>query len=92
MEGNTVQVNKTDNIQLQTNVAVNQRTVKQDSVVTDDVKIDRQYDGLVNKALELASSEDEAAIEQAKKLIASGQLDSPQAAFNAAKNIVELGI
>jgi hypothetical protein len=87
-----VQVNKTDNIQLQINTAANQRAVKQDSTVADTLKIDSQYDGLVNKALELASSEDEAAIEQAKKLIASGQLDSPQAAYNAARNIVDLGI
>ncbi len=55
-----------------------------------DVSVQVQYDSLVTKAMD--SDVDVQAVERAKELLSSGQLDTPENIREAATNMVQYGI
>ncbi len=56
-----------------------------------DASLDVAYAGLIEKAKEAAQT-DAAAVSRARQLLATGGLDSPENALEAARNMVRLGI
>jgi len=85
-----MQVNKAGHIQIQPVQIFNQRGAKAGLGAADELKVDGSLGELATQAL--GAGDDAAAVEEARKLIASGQLDTPDAAFAAAKNMAEFGI
>jgi len=83
-------VNKAEHRPIQPVQIFNQRSTKAGSEAGDELKVDGNLGELATQAL--AAGDDTAAVEEARKLIASGQLDTPDAALAAAKKMVELGI
>jgi putative cell wall-binding protein len=93
LEGNTkVQINKTENIQVQAiaDSAASSRKPKAGNTSTDDLRIDSKSAEYVSQALE--NQDDTRAIEEAKKLLQSGALESPESIRAAAENILKFGI
>ena len=60
-------------------------------VPSPDASIRVEYGNLIGDALQLGQ-EDEHAVERARELIASGQLDTPENIRNAATNMLQLGV
>jgi hypothetical protein len=90
-----MQINKAQNIQVQNLLgSITHKDVgaKSAAQAAPDVKIDVQYQEYINSALDCAADNDAALIEQTRKLIASGALDTPEAARNAAQNLLKFGI
>ncbi len=57
----------------------------------EDVSLQVDYAALIDKAMQ-AQQPDAEAVQRAKELLLSGQLESPQNIRSAAENILELGI
>ena len=86
-----MQVNKTQ-VQIQglwDSVAQKDASAKSAARPDPDVKIDVSSTEYVNQALD---TNDADVVEQAKKLLASGALDTPEAARKAAENLLKFGI
>ena len=58
---------------------------------TADASLQVSYEAVIEKAQE-ASAEDTGAVERARRLILSGELDSPENIRKAAENIVKFGV
>jgi len=65
-----------------------QKTVSEENI---DTQMQTDYTSLVDKALK-ASTTDSDAVEQAKELLASGELDTAENIRSAAENILKFGI
>jgi hypothetical protein len=90
-----MQIDKTQNIQPQNiidPIAPKEANRKPTGQTSSDVTIDTRYQEYASQALNNAGTDDTAEIEQARKLLASGALDTPEAARKAAENLLKFGI
>lgn len=87
-----VQINKTDNMQINNLSEFITRTIPAGSPAKplDEVQVEPSTAQYIQQAL--ASEADAQEVERAKQLLASGQLDSPEAIRTAARNMIDLGI
>ena len=93
LEGNTkVQVNKTENTQVQLveNLGARRQNNKPVTGGQDDLQVDSTYSKYIDQAM--AEQQTDPAVEAAQKLLASGALDTPEAARLAAQNLLNFGI
>ena len=90
-----MQIDKTQTIQAQgflDGVAQKEVSVKSAAKAAPDVRVDVNHQDYISKALDCSVTEDARQIEQARKLLASGALDTPEAARKAAENLLKFGI
>ena len=90
-----MQIDKTQNVQVQgflDGIAQKEVSVKSATKAAPDVKVDVNYQDYVSKALDCGVTDDARQIEQARQLLASGALDTPEAARKAAENLLKFGI
>ncbi len=66
-------------------------TIKQASTSNVDASLQADYASLINKAMQ-AQDSDATAVQKAKELLLSGQLDNPENIRQAAENIIKFGI
>ena len=88
-------IDKIDNSQIQDilgrSSAKQPESAKTISDSSADVSIRVEYASLINKAMQIQHSDTDA-VEKARRLLRSGQLESPQNVRAAAENIIEFGI
>lgn len=87
-----MQIDKIQNIQIQAlrdGIGAKDGTRKSTNIPQQTTAIDINYQ---EYAAEAISSDDAQKIEEARKLLLSGALDTPQAARKAAQNIIKFGI
>ena len=81
--------NIADFIEKTTNQQPNKVTAPENSRKGDSIQVN--YADLIDKAIQISKTDSEA-IQNAKQLIASGELDSPEHIQATAENIIDFGI
>lgn len=96
VKGNAeMQINKILNTQTQNfleEIAPKDANTKNSEPVKTTLTVDAQCLQYVSEALNTSAPDDADKIEQARKLLASGALDTPEAARIAAENMLKFGI
>ncbi len=90
-----MQIDKTQNIQIQGfRDSIIQKDIGPKSAARNksDISIDINYQQYTDQLSAAASADETQKIEEARKLLASGALDSPEAALKAAENLLKYGI
>ena len=91
-----MQIDKTqNNVQVQgfkNSIAQKDVGAKSAPAAESNVTIDANYQQYTDQLIDAGAADDAKKIEEARRLLASGALDTPQAAYKAAENIIRLGI
>lgn len=91
-----MQIDKTqNNVQVQgfrDSIAQKDVSVKSASPAESNITIDTNYQQYTDQLIDAGAADDAKKIEEARRLIASGALDTPQAARTAAENMLRFGI
>jgi hypothetical protein len=84
-----------NNVQVQgfrDNIAQKDVSAKSSSPTASNVTIDTNYQQYTDQLVDAGAADDASKIEEARQLLASGALDTPQAARKAAQNMLKFGI
>ncbi|MDO8302911.1 MAG: hypothetical protein Q7T18_06705 [Sedimentisphaerales bacterium] len=90
-----MQINKVQNIQVQSlldSVAQKDASAKSAPKTASEVTIDVNYQAYTAQALDSGVTDDAEQIAKARELLASGTLDTREAARAAAKNLLKFGV
>jgi len=90
-----MQIDKTQNVQaqgLQDSITQKDASAKSSPRTESNVTIDTNYQPYTDQLLDAGTADDAQKIEEARNLLASGALDTPQAARKAAQNMLKFGI
>jgi hypothetical protein len=90
-----MQIDKTQNSQVQSfreSITQKDAGAKSAPPSQPDVTIATNYQQYTDKLVDAGAADDAQKIEEARKLLASGALDTPQAARKAAQNLLKFGI
>jgi hypothetical protein len=90
-----MQIDKTQNVQVQglrDSITQKDANAKSAPCTESNVTIDTNYRPYTDQLLDAGTADDAQKIEEARNLLASGALDTPQAARKAAQNMLKFGI
>jgi hypothetical protein len=90
-----MQIDKTQNVQVQglrDSITQKDANAKSAPRTESNVTIDTNYQPYTDQLLDAGTIDDAKKIEEARNLLASGALDTPQAARKAAQNMLKFGI
>jgi hypothetical protein len=90
-----MQIDKIQNILIQgfrDNISQKDDNSKSAAIHEQDNPLDANYGQYTAQVLDSGAADDAQKIEEARKLLASGALDTPEAACNAAQNLLKFGI
>jgi hypothetical protein len=91
-----MQIDKTqNNVQVQgfrDSIAQKDVSAKSAAPAESNVTIDTNYQQYTDQLIDAGTADDAQKIEEARKLLASGALDTPQAARKAAQNMLKFGM